>query len=104
MLDEKGLRFSFFIVFPVFKSFIISDKIFIEQKISANGGELTLKISSTGRKSYCFSCEITVSRSDGSKFDSTKNINLYRNIVQKICDRQRKSGIKNFIVSFYHIL
>ena len=48
---------------------------------------------------------MTVSRvEDGSEFDSTKTINLYRNTVKRICDlRQLKKRKSNIVLSIYSI-
>ena len=56
------------------------------------GNALTFNKSKSHLISYYFSCEVTVSREDGSEFDSTKTMNLYRSTVKKICDSQLKTG------------
>ena len=51
--------------------------------------------------SYYFSCEMTLSRPDGSQYDSSKDITLRRKTVQRICPR--KSIIVKYRETFLFI-
>ena len=47
---------------------------------------------------------MTVSRvEDGSEFDSTKTLDLYRNSVKRICHKQLKKRKSNIVLSIYSI-
>ena len=55
----------------------------------ANGGRLNFVPTFL---QFIFRCKLTVSRGDGSQYNTRKTFNLYRSKVQRICDGQIKKG------------
>ena len=87
----------------------------LDLKISVNGGKLLilfdLSYISSSRNLlhfYLFSCDFTVSRPDGSQYDSSKTLTLSRKAVQRICPKLDKRSKFQFyswdLVSINEIL